>query len=308
MQGSWAILGVIVSAPLLLIVGGCPPGTGLASDPNNPLATTLAGAIAAQGDNNGSGTNAGAGGSAGDGSGDTSEVPIIGPAENPFIISETTLPEEFCGGPTVSPTAPVITEPTIIVTGMTGGGTQAMMTVKCRATDPDGVIVRVEADLSPFGGDAHQALGQMDPNVPLYEWYFVTEGGLGVQQVIVLRVTDDVGETTTAELPILVEPAAWGAEPPYIAFASGPSYLVVGVPVKAEFDCCVVDPNAVVTSVSVDLGGLGLPPVPLEYMGDSLWSVQVWINAASVGTHTITYRALTTGTAVLSQTAEVTVR
>jgi len=118
---------------------------------------------------------------------------------------------------TVNPSgnsAPEITDPS--ASGSLTEGQQGTVTVSCTATDTDGTVVSVAADLSQIGGSSSQALSNSSGDT--WQWSGPVTPPSSGSKTITFTATDDDGATDTDQADIYVSPQS---PPPDMVFVPG---------------------------------------------------------------------------------------
>lgn len=119
------------------------------------------------------------------------------------LSSQQTATINVIGGVNGTGLPPVVSPPALTGTLIATFGSQILLTVV--ATDPDGTIQSVIADLSPIGGLPAQPLFESAQTPDL--WTFsgiVTPSTIGTMTIFVVA-TDDSGQSTTVSTSVVVE-------------------------------------------------------------------------------------------------------
>ena len=182
----------------------------------------------------------------------------------------------------ISTSVRVMAVPRLTNLSMTGtpvrkqGGT---VTISCTASDPDGTIQTVQADLTAIGGSATQALtkGAGDD----WSWTgVVIPLTLGAKTISFQAADNDM--LTTSETTTVTVGNAW----PVITAQTVTGLLIQGRSCNVTVSCNASDPDGTVSSVAVNLtaiGGLIAQPLTLGAGNTWSWSGQVTpVNAGSV--------------------------
>jgi hypothetical protein len=175
------------------------------------------------------------------------------------------------------------------------------VTVSCTATDSDGTVQSVTADLSAIGGLASQALS-CSGNA--WQWSGSVTPTVVGQRTITLTAADDDGSATTISRTIQVTAPN---QPPTIGDPQVAGILFEGTKGAVTVSCIAADPDVGLASVRADLtaiGGSSTQSLALS-AGRYTWTGEV--TPLARGSRTITFTAVDTQAATASTTTTIEV-
>jgi hypothetical protein len=188
---------------------------------------------------------------------------------------------------TIAVAAPTNQPPTLTQPDVSGSlvATQSgSVLVSCTATDADGTVRSVVADLTEIGGDATQSLTQ---NGDVWSWTGpVTPPTTGTKSVT-FTATDDQGATTTDNATIDVGVPVAGNQPPLLTSPIATGSLVKGQSGSVTVSCTATDADGTVESVVADLSALGGPAAQALTGNGNTWSWTGTLTPPTVGTMSI---------------------
>ena len=186
---------------------------------------------------------------------------------------------------TADATAQVMSAPPMIsnvqVASNLIAGQEGSVTISCDATDSDGAVESVTANLTAIGG----GIVFLNGNGSSWSWTgAVTPVAEGYQSVTV-TATDDSYATALASVTIRVLPT-----PALITNVKVGGLLTIGQAGQMSVSCDATNPNGTIQSVTANLGSLGGGIVSLQTSGSS-WSWSGAVTPLASGSRKITLTA-----------------
>lgn len=177
----------------------------------------------------------------------------------------------------------------------------ALIAVSCQATDPDGTVQAVVADLRAIGGDDAQALTKGANNT--WSWSGqLAPPGVGPTS-IVFTATDADGVTSAATFSF-----QFASTTLVINNATATGALMAGQAGTLTVSCIPSASDGIVKSVTVDLSTFGIAgPQALSSLGGGAWGATFSVTPASAGTKTVTFGATDSNNDLATATATVQV-
>jgi hypothetical protein len=176
------------------------------------------------------------------------------------------------------------------------------LTVSCSVIANPGVLQSVTADLSQIGGSNIQLLTTQGNN--LYSWTgSVTPPTAGQRKIIFTAVDNTTSVYAATYVPVAGPPA-----PPSLINATVNPVSLIQQQDMVSLSCTVTDPLKTVTSVVVDLSGVGGVTAQSLTKGlNNQWTGIGAVNPASTGDKAVTFTATNDAGASASTVVSVTV-
>ncbi len=180
---------------------------------------------------------------------------------------------------------PTITNPS--VSGTLTQSQSGMVTVSCTASDTDGTVQSVKADLSQIGGSSTQALTKGSGNT--WSWSGSVTPPSGTK-TITFTATDNQGATESATATINVNTGSNSS--PSVTSPSVSGTLTQSQSATVTVSCTASDTDGTVNSVVADLSSIGGSSTQaLIHSSGNSWSWSGSVTPSSSGTKTITFSA-----------------
>lgn len=207
------------------------------------------------------------------------------------------------------PGGQVFSPPTVTgaaVNGVLTQGQASAIEVTVTASDSDGLVEAVSADLRRIGGSQAQPLEPQDNN--LWRWGgVVVPPDAGTQRVFVIA-TDDDRLTDSFAVDVTVFSETDGPIPPEISNLAVTGSLTTGLSSAIVISATVLDPDGTVQAVTADLLQVGgVSDQPLTQGTGNLWTFNGTLVPTVTGTRTITVNAVDNQGNVGSQTTTIVV-